>query len=163
MEYKDYVKVGNKVRRTWREYDYYSATQKGYGATPYETKTEIVTIKSSPRDVETSKFVSLKGCVFGDEIEVKVENKKGNVYYVTIENLTPYKEIQDLTFEDLKTLRSEIHPGSLYLSDFRNSFGIDEKTVSDYADGYVESLYEEYGENWEDYDTPESFAEYCMA
>ncbi len=151
MEYKDYVKVGQKVR--------YIHTSYSVWGSPIGTTEEIVTVKSHPRDKYSGRFVSFENRPYFTN--VTVEFSCGEIDSVEIECLEPYFKIQDLTFEQLKTLRSEIHPGSLYLSDFRNSFGVDEKTVSDYADGYIESLYEEYGDDWEKYDTPENFAEYC--
>lgn len=65
--------------------------------------------------------------------------------------------IWDLDEEQLKKLRSEICVGSVFLSDYNNSFDIDPNEVYNYSEGYLVELDEDY-EN----DTPEHFAEYCM-
>lgn len=65
--------------------------------------------------------------------------------------------IWDLDEEQLKKLRSEISVGSIYLSDYNNSFDIDPNEVYNYSEGYLEEVDEYYGN-----DTPEHFAEYCM-
>lgn len=65
--------------------------------------------------------------------------------------------IWDLDEEQLKKLRSEICVGSVYLSDYNNSFEIDPNEVYNYSGGYLEEVDEYYGN-----DTPEHFAEYCM-
>lgn len=65
--------------------------------------------------------------------------------------------VLDLSEDDLKKLRGEIFVGSCYLSDYGNSFYIDEEEVYDYS------------KNYEDYigvlnleDTPQNFANYIM-
>lgn len=65
--------------------------------------------------------------------------------------------IWDLDEEQLKKLRSEISVGSVYLSDYNNSFEIDPNEVYNYSEGYLVELDEDYEK-----DTPEHFAEYCM-
>ena len=65
--------------------------------------------------------------------------------------------IWDLDEEQLKKLRSEICVGSVYLSDYNNSFEIDPNEVYNYSESYLEEVDEYYGN-----DTPEHFAEYCM-
>lgn len=65
--------------------------------------------------------------------------------------------IWDLDEEQLKKLRSEISVGSVYLSDYNNSFEIAPNEVYNYSEGYLEEVDEYYGN-----DTPEHFAEYCM-
>lgn len=57
--------------------------------------------------------------------------------------------LSDLSFKQLKQLRNEIRSGSLYLSDYENSFNIDRKEVYDYAE-YYEDYLEESGRE----DTP---------
>lgn len=76
-----------------------------------------------------------------------------------LDELREEKEIHicDLDREQLKKLRSEICVGSCYLSDYANSFEIDQNEVCSYSDGYL-SFIEEVGYE----DTQEEFAEYCM-
>lgn len=67
------------------------------------------------------------------------------------------KEIHvwDLSEDDLKKLRGEIYIGSIYLSDYENSFYIDENEVFDYSQSYEEWLDNEHVE-----DSPEEFSYY---
>ena len=76
-----------------------------------------------------------------------------------LDELREEKEIHiwDLDREQLKKLRSEICVGSIYTSDYANSFEIDPNEVCNYSEGYL-SFIEEVGRE----DTQEEFAEYCM-
>ena len=65
--------------------------------------------------------------------------------------------IWDLDEEQLKKLRSEISIGSCYLSDYENSFELDTKEVSGYAEAYDEYISDENLE-----DTPQEFADYML-
>lgn len=49
-----------------------------------------------------------------------------------------------LTKRQLAKLRSEITLNSLYLSDYKNSFGIDPHTVCDFFDGFIEYISDDY-------------------
>ena len=69
--------------------------------------------------------------------------------------------------ENLWKLRQEIKLGSLFIADYRNSFGVDPHKVCDFFDGFLEFVEEEMQVDyssyddaafWEllpDYDTPE--------
>lgn len=69
--------------------------------------------------------------------------------------------------ENLWKLRQEIKLGSLFIADYRNSFGVDPHKVCDFFDGFLEFVEEEMREDhprfndaafWNllpDYDTPE--------
>ena len=164
MEYKYFIKYGAKVRWTWRDYNYYAAICKGYGPIPYEEKEEIVTIVGTPRDNNFKQFVSLETWFDDEEVEVKIRRENGSETYAPLNELSVYAEIGDLSFEELKTLRSEISVGSCYLADYDNSFGVDRNVVSSICDGYLEWLYECFGEELADEnDTPENFAKYIAA
>ena len=52
--------------------------------------------------------------------------------------------IWDLDEEQLKKLRSEISVGSVYLSDYNNSFEIDPNEVYNYSEGYLVELDGDY-------------------
>ena len=78
------------------------------------------------------------------------------------------------TKENLWKLREEIRLGSLFFSNYRNSFGIDPIKASDFFDGFLEFVEEKMREDhpgfddkdfWEllpDYDTPEQLLDwYC--
>ena len=55
-----------------------------------------------------------------------------------------------ITFSDVKRLRKEIVLNSLYISDYKNTLGLDPHEVCDFFDGFVEYmaelLAEEYGD-----------------
>lgn len=164
MEHWTFIKKGAKVRRTWRDYNYYAAICKGYGPIPYEEKEEIVTILGRPRDYETKQFVSMDSLTFyPDENEILIQNEKGHKFYVMMDELSIYAELSDLSFEDFKSLYEQISIGSIYLADYENTFGIDKNEVCALADGYLEYLYNAFGKESEKYDTPEEFAYYAAA
>ena len=63
--------------------------------------------------------------------------------------------IYDLTDEQLKELRREVRIGSMYYSDYNNSFFIDRSELSDYCESYEEWLEEKGIE-----DSPDEFSYY---
>lgn len=78
--------------------------------------------------------------------------------------------------ENLWKLRQEIKLGSLFIADYRNSFGVDPHKVCDFFEGFLEFVEEKMREDypsyddkafWEllpDYDTPEYLLDwyYCF-
>lgn len=65
------------------------------------------------------------------------------------------KEFGKLTQKQLWALRKEICLNSLYVSDFRNSFGYNAEDVSNFFDGYVsylDELAQELGGEWYQHD-----------
>ena len=73
------------------------------------------------------------------------------------------RDIEDLTFDELKELRGQICVGSLYLSDYQNEFGVAPKVVLDYSDGYIEDLYQTFNEDvGSEHETAEAFANYIL-
>ena len=168
MNYEDYIKKGKKVRRTWREYDFYAATAKGYGSIPYDIKQEIVTICGTMRECETKRFASVQKLnsyfTCAEDYEILVKNEKGVKFYANIEELSPYAEISDLTFDELKELRKQISVGSMYGCDYENNFGIDTDSLYYLCEGYWDYLCGKYGEDGADaHDTPDEFACYAAA
>ena len=75
----------------------------------------------------------------------------------SLDSIDIANDIEDLTEEDCKKLRSEVCIGSCYLADYNNSFFLDRKELSDYCDAYDIYIEEEGLE-----DTPENFAYYLM-
>lgn len=71
------------------------------------------------------------------------------------------KHMSELSLNQFEVLARTIGWGSMYLSDYANDFDVDEKEVSDYAEGYSGSLYEEYGDDWYDHIDAEDWLEYC--
>ena len=94
--------------------------------------------------------------------EVELENGES----VSLCNLEPFRHISDLSFEELKLLRGEVYVGSIYVSHYRNSFGVPCKEVFDYCDGFVEDTvceYPDYEKQEEILSNPEEFANYCLS
>lgn len=52
------------------------------------------------------------------------------------------KRFEDFNKEDLQQLRSQICLNSIYYADYRNSFGISEKSVCDFFDSYYSYIWE---------------------
>lgn len=82
------------------------------------------------------------------------------------------KRFEDFNQEDLWALRQEIVLNSLYIADYRNSFGIEPHSVCDFFDGFMsfaQGIEEEEGfkdesiqEFFERYDNPDFLWEwYC--
>lgn len=67
------------------------------------------------------------------------------------------RHIEDLSEEELKDLRSQITVGSGYLSDYSNSFFIDEDEVLSACDRYDDWLEDEHKD-----DTQQNFANYII-
>ena len=75
------------------------------------------------------------------------------------------KRLEDFTKDELWALRKQIVLNSVFIADYRNSFGIDEHSVAEFFDGFMDYMTEEEkedgrkDESWEEffdhYDTPE--------
>lgn len=76
------------------------------------------------------------------------------------------KRLEDLTQDELWALRKEIVLNSLFIHDYRNSFGISPKSACDLFDGYVSFLWdlaEDAGHgDWDDQDSPEHLRQYIL-
>ncbi len=132
----------------------YVKTHYNLWGSPISKINEVVTITDNPRDPETGRYCKPKEwCA-----TVKVRNGKGTEYEAECDDLEVYNTMGDLTHDDYMQLRREIGHGSIYLSDYRNSFGIDENEVYRASEGFGM----ETGWN-DDEDTPENFADYCDA
>ena len=140
------IRKGCKVR--------YVKTHYNLWGNPISTTNEVVTITDNPRDPETGRYCSAQDW----HAYVKVRNGKGTEYEAECDDLEVYNTMGDLTHDDYMQLRREIRHGSIYLSDYRNSFGVDENEVYSASEGFGM----ETGWN-DDEDTPEAFADYCDA
>ena len=204
MDYKDFIKPGNKVAFIPQSYHPfwgwdYSVDPKVVTIGEYKPYYTDGTPDPTPENYDAYCFVEIEEDIHGEsqiqldelfgiklsEEEVyaiwgtdrckvvgKVDSEVENYYIlesdgewevVDADECEIERDISELSFDELCELRKEISLGSIYLSDYQNSFGIDVHKLSGYAEGYEESLYEEYGEEWAEHDTPELFAEYCAA
>jgi len=74
--------------------------------------------------------------------------------------------LEDLSTDQLWELRKEIVLNSIFVADYRNSFGISPHSACDLFDGYVEflnSLAEDSGvPDWTTLDSPEHLQEWLL-
>lgn len=139
MKYSDYIKQGNKV---------------SYHGIPVMID-EILDVSHEYyfEEEEIDKYPSL--CHVGIIYE---DNK---VDTVTITELSPLRHMEELSFNEYKTLWRQIEIGAMNYSSYRNSLGVDRKEVAYYSDGFSEALnneseYPNFTEN-----NAENFALYC--
>ena len=204
MEYKDFIKAGNKVAFIPQSYHPfwgwdYSVSPKVITIGEYKPYYTDGTPDPKPEEYNEYCFVEIEEDVHGetqislselfgielsekevyaiwgigrcrvvgkvdcDDDDYYILEHEGEWEIVDKESFEFERNISDLSFDELCELRKEIYLGSMYLTDYENSFGIDVDTLYSYSEGYEESLYEEYGEDWENHDTPEEFANYCAA
>ena len=137
------IRKGERVR--------YEHTRYNIWGNPIDTTEEVVTIIDRPRD-ETGCFC--RATAYGASVKVRFSD--GSEHCVDPDELSVYNTMADLTHEDYVKLRGEICLGSIYLADYRNSFGVDENEVYNASEGFGEFT------DWnEELDTPEYFADYC--
>ena len=139
------IKRGERVR--------YVKTHYNWWGNPISTTNEVVTIMDNPRD-EHGRYCRPDAW----HAYVKVRNEKGVEYEAECDDLEVYNTMADLTHDDYVQLRTEIKHGSIYLSDYHNSFGVDVNDVYAASEGFGMET------GWDDeQDTPENFADYCDA
>ena len=106
------------------------------------------------------------------EVRGKYYDFLGDEQYVLIYNNTKYlfvdkDDIQErhdvnlLDEEGYKTLFNEIERGSFYLGDYKNSVGCTCADVCSFCDGYLDWLQDEFGEEYCEHDTLESWLKYA--
>lgn len=83
-----------------------------------------------------------------------------NDRYVELEDVLLPRKITELTEEELVDLYKHVVLGSLYLSDYNNDYGVPREEVCDEMENFEQSMYEEWGESYEEHLTAEEFAEY---
>lgn len=73
------------------------------------------------------------------------------------------RHIEDLSLEELLEFYGQISVGSIYISDYRNSFGVPPREASDASDSFEQFLCAEYGDNDADnHYNAQEFAEYVF-
>lgn len=83
---------------------------------------------------------------------------------VRLSEIVPLRHMKDLSFDELKDLRTQITMCSIYVSDYRNKLGVPEEEVFDYADGFEVFVCSEYEDSKQDemLGSAEEFAYYCV-
>lgn len=142
----EYIKVGHKAR--------YSHTYHDFWGCPTSTDNDIVMVKSiHDGDGHFCKPTEANIAV--------IVRSNGTDDWADISDLYPCFDLSELSEEQFEQIRKDICIGSLYLSDYANTYGVDENTLCSICDSYIGWLAETYGEeNWEQHDTPKEFAEY---
>ena len=106
------------------------------------------------------------------EVRGKYINDEEDEKYVLIDKNTEYlfvdsvdiqerHDVNSLDEESYKTLFNEIGRGSIYLSDYRNSVGCTCEDVCEFCDCYYDWLQDEFGEEYCEHDTLESWLKYA--
>ena len=106
------------------------------------------------------------------DVRGKYINDEGDEKYVLIDKNTEYlfvdsvdiqerHDVNSLDEESYKTLFNEIGRGSIYLSDYKNSVGCTCDDVYSFCDGYLDWLQDEFGEEYCEHDTLESWLKYA--
>ena len=109
-------------------------------------------------------YITLKGKtgiqgINFDEEYVPVPNEDAEEVYNAVRKELNEIHLQELTEKEVEELQEQIVMGSLYVSDYENTFGVNPNEVCSYADGYLEAEDnpEEYGEYDTFYDYIQSF------
>ena len=97
---------------------------------------------------------------YDEDKEYAVVDVDGNLEVCESSDIEEIRNIEELSYEELKKLREQICLGSIYLSDYYNNLGVPVEEVSGCAEEYEMALSEQFGLEWQDYDTPTQFAEY---
>ena len=200
MEYKDFIKPGNKVifdpildpHKSFSFLDepkvvqiseyrpYYTSGMPDPKPEEYE-EICMVEVEGDLEDtqvylacllpiVKTNPKEDVTFCIYNDVVCSVIGHDENEDYYVVdfegeevvIEDydFVPAHELPDLSYEDLMELYGQIGVGSIFIADYRNSFGIDPHLLSAYGDGFWEDLEEKYGKDAEAHNTAEEFADY---
>ena len=98
-------------------------------------------------------YVTLKGedkiqGINFDEFYVPITARDMSIVYGAVRKLLNDVHLYELTEKEVNELLDEIVFGSVYLADYRNSFGVSPEEVSNYADGWLEVISnpKEFGE-----------------
>lgn len=107
-------------------------------------------------------WVTLKGNndIKGEDFEeryVEISDDILPIVYKDIRKKLNAVHLYELSEEEVEQLEKQIVFGSLYIADYKNTFGVDPKEVSDYADGYLEA------KEMDDFMEYESFYDYICS
>ena len=129
---------------------------------------------------KNGKQYKIESEVFFDEDEDKIVDKNErlsfNVVWIAtqkeehliyIDEIEKLRHISDLSYDELKKLRSQIVLGSIYMADYRNTLGITAEEAYDYADGFEDFIYSDEEISKEEKErrehSSEEFADYCQS
>lgn len=157
MDLSAYYKKGAYVIYRHKELHTVYYNDSGYD---YIDEYEQAVIVEQPRD-KYGRFTNNFEYEYG--ITVRIRDVHGKVFVTELENIQPDVDPAALSLQDVRALWKEMAHGSMYYSDYQNSFGIFCRTLCDYYDGYWEQMCDVYSEEEASaYDGPESFYDYCQ-
>lgn len=115
----------------------------------------IIPEKDERYVIVDGKSCRMIGFVDCDDEDYSVVDFEEEERVVDITEWQEMRSISDLSFDELIGLRKEICIGSIYLADYKNSYGIDENECCGEAEAFAEYI------DWDDeLATPENFAHY---
>lgn len=82
------------------------------------------------------------------------------LHVIKAEDVLLERDLYDLSYDELICLFDEIVLGSIFTSDYNNSFGVNPSELYEYGEYFFKYLYREYGKEWEDHDTAAEFADW---
>ena len=143
-----YIKKGKRVK---------AYIKTGYYYLGWQTQTNIVkgTIISDPMyDGQIADEFDLVDRP--DEVTLNIKrDDDGSIFETTAYDCEPLRDVSELSYEDWLALRKEISLGSIFISGYRNSYGVDDKELCDICDMYLAEV--------DDSEiSPESFARYMF-
>ena len=96
----------------------------------------------------------------GDEKYVLID-KNNEYFFVDKDDIQERHDVNLLDEEGYKTLFKEICRGSIYLSGYRNSVGCTCEDACNFCESYYDWLQDEFGEEYCEHDTLESWLKYA--
>ena len=98
---------------------------------------------------------------YEEEEKYVLIDKNTDYFFVDKDDIQERNDVNLLDEEGYKTLFNEIGRGSFYLGDYKNSVGCTCADVCSFCDGYYDWLYDEFGEEYREHDTLESWLKYA--
>lgn len=90
-----------------------------------------------------------------DEVTFNIKCDDGTICEVTADICEPLRAASELSYEDWLAVRKEISLGSIFISSYRNSYGVDDNELCDMCDMYLAEVNDSEI-------SPESFARYMF-
>lgn len=143
-----YIKKGKRVR---------AYINTGYYYHGWQTQTNIVkgTIIDDPiiDDRQADEFDLVDK---PDEVTFNIKrDDDGTIFEATAYDCEPLRDVSELSYEDWLGVRNEISLGSIFISSYHNSYGVDDEELCDMCEMYLAEV--------DDSEiSPESFARYMF-
>lgn len=142
-----YIKKGKRVKAYIKICYYYHG---------WQTQTNIVkgTIIDDPiiDDIQADEFDLVDR---PDEVTFYIKRDDGTIFEATAYDCEPLRDVSELSYEDWLGVRNEISLGSIFISSYRNSYGVDDEELCDMCEMYLSEV--------DDSEiSPESFARYMF-